>query len=82
MGWPVCNNTEEFEESERDQWLASPLRLLTFVPVKEIEVYYGLTFHQMGLILSAACGAIAVLVSFYLIMMHATHYLRPWEQRQ
>lgn len=42
----------------------------------------GMTFHHLGLWLCIVFGAIAVLVSFFLIFMHATHYLKPWEQRQ
>ena len=48
----------------------------------EIELYGKLTFHDIGLIVSAIFGAIAVLLSFFLMFMHATHYLKPWEQRQ
>ena len=55
---------------------------LTRHPVHEVEVWHGLTYHRLGLYLSAIFAVIAILVSFYLIMMHATHYLRPWEQRQ
>lgn len=49
--------------------------------IDEVAVYHGLTFHQLGLILSAGACVIAILVSFYLMLMHATHYLKPWEQR-
>lgn len=51
-------------------------------PVDEEKVWRGMTFHHFGLILSALFGLIAVLVSCYLIWRHATHYLKPWEQRQ
>lgn len=47
----------------------------------EDTVWHGMTFHHFGLILSALFGLIAVLVSSYLIWMHTTHYLKPWEQR-
>ncbi|CAL3968365.1 unnamed protein product, partial [Diplocarpon coronariae] len=40
-----------------------------------------LTFHTLGLILAAGCAAIAILLSFYLIFMHATNYTKPHEQR-
>ena len=50
--------------------------------VHETVAWHGLTFHQLGLYLAAIFAVIALVVSFYLIMMHATHYLRPWEQRQ
>lgn len=39
-------------------------------------------FHHFGLILSALFGLIAILLSWYLIWRHCTHYLKPWEQRQ
>jgi hypothetical protein len=42
----------------------------------------SLTFHQLGMIIAAACSLFAILTSFYLIFMHATHYTKPYEQRQ
>lgn len=53
-----------------------------FVIVSEDPIWMGMTFHHLGLWLCVIFGAIAVLVSFFLIFMHATHYLKPWEQRQ
>jgi hypothetical protein len=41
-----------------------------------------MTFHTLALIIAAACALIASIVSFYLIIMHATHYTKPYEQRQ
>lgn len=41
-----------------------------------------MTFHHFGLIVSLTFALIAVLLSFFLIWRHATHYLKPWEQRQ
>ena len=41
-----------------------------------------MTFHTIGLIVAAACAFIAILLSFYLIWMHALHYTKPYEQRQ
>lgn len=55
---------------------------LTESVVTETEVFHGLTFHHLGLILSAVFGLIAVVISLYLIFQHATHYLKPWEQKQ
>ncbi|KAF4634317.1 hypothetical protein G7Y89_g3797 [Cudoniella acicularis] len=40
------------------------------------------TFHSIGLVVAAACSLIAIIVSLYLIFMHATHYTKPYEQRQ
>jgi len=50
--------------------------------VVEEPLAAGLTFHELGLILSGACGLASVLISLWLIYKHATHYLRPWEQKQ
>ncbi|KAI1926149.1 hypothetical protein LOZ65_002647 [Ophidiomyces ophidiicola] len=41
----------------------------------------GVTFHRLGLIVSAIFSLIAVVVSLFLVFQHATHYLRPQEQR-
>jgi hypothetical protein len=40
-----------------------------------------ITFHGFGIGLSAIFGLISVLISFYLIFRHATHYLVPNQQR-
>jgi len=50
--------------------------------VHEADVFHGLTFHRLGLILSAGFGLFAVILSLYLIFQHATHYLKPYEQKQ
>lgn len=39
------------------------------------------TFHRLILVISAVCGLIAVVVSLFLMFMHAIHYSRPTEQR-
>ncbi|QSZ32133.1 hypothetical protein DSL72_001702 [Monilinia vaccinii-corymbosi] len=39
------------------------------------------TFHQLGMIVSAAAALIAIILSFYLMWMHALHYTKPYEQR-
>lgn len=44
-------------------------------------MWNGWTFHYLGLWLSAIFGIIAIAVSFFVIYMHATHYVRPHEQR-
>jgi hypothetical protein len=41
-----------------------------------------MTFHTLGLIIAAACSLVAILLSLYLIFMHANHYTKPYEQRQ
>ncbi|PMD46667.1 DUF300-domain-containing protein [Hyaloscypha variabilis F] len=47
----------------------------------EVPIAGSLTFHQLGMIIAAACSLFAILISFYLIFMHATHYTKPYEQR-
>ncbi|RVX71172.1 hypothetical protein B0A52_03538 [Exophiala mesophila] len=49
--------------------------------ISEDPIWHDYTLHHLGLWLSAAFALVAILVSFFLIFMHATHYLRPWEQR-
>jgi len=48
----------------------------------EFEIANDLIFHQLALILSAIFMCIAVLISCWLILDHALHYLRPYEQKQ
>lgn len=40
-----------------------------------------MTFHEFGLGLSSLFGLISVLIAFYLIFQHATHYLVPSQQK-
>ncbi|KUJ14231.1 DUF300-domain-containing protein [Mollisia scopiformis] len=47
----------------------------------EVHIAGSMTFHTLGLIIAAACALIAILLSFYLIWMHAIHYTKPYEQR-
>jgi hypothetical protein len=49
--------------------------------VSERPLWKGLTFHHLGLILSATFSMMAVAVAFFLILRHATHYLKPYEQK-
>ncbi|KIX09530.1 uncharacterized protein Z518_00610 [Rhinocladiella mackenziei CBS 650.93] len=49
--------------------------------ITEEPLWDGHTFHQVGLVIAAIFSLIAVIVSFFLIFMHATHYLKPWEQK-
>jgi hypothetical protein len=48
----------------------------------EEPIVGSLTFHQLGLYISAGCTGIAVAVSLFLIWMHAMHYTKPYEQKQ
>ncbi|KAL4737505.1 organic solute transporter Ostalpha-domain-containing protein [Aspergillus similis] len=50
--------------------------------IHEIDLWNnGLTFHELCVIVVGAFAIVAGLVSFYLIMRHATHYSKPIEQR-
>ncbi|EHA22340.1 hypothetical protein ASPNIDRAFT_132324, partial [Aspergillus niger ATCC 1015] len=50
--------------------------------ITEVDLWDGgITFHQLCLIMGGAFGLMAILVSFYLIGMHATHYSKKIEQR-
>lgn len=49
--------------------------------VHEDPILLNLTFHRIGLILSAIFALIATLVSSWLILQHARHYSRPSEQK-
>lgn len=52
------------------------------LPGTEIPIAGPLTFHQLALIIGGGTALIAILLSFYLIMMHATNYTVPHEQKQ
>ena len=41
-----------------------------------------MTFHHMGLIVAAIFAIIATLTSSWLMFMHATHYSKPYIQKQ
>lgn len=42
----------------------------------------SLVFHQLALIVSAIFMCLSMGVSFWLILQHALHYLKPYEQKQ
>src|SRR5258705_8902224 len=52
------------------------------VGASEVPVVGTMTFHNLGLIIAAGCTLIAILLSFYLMWMHALHYTNPSQQRQ
>ncbi|KAM7199926.1 Organic solute transporter Ostalpha domain containing protein [Naviculisporaceae sp. PSN 640] len=60
----------------------STLEELRILPGTEIPIAGPLTFHQLALIIGGGTALIAILLSFYLIMMHATNYTVPHEQKQ
>lgn len=47
----------------------------------EEPIFGDVTFHHFGLFLSAAFGLVALSIGMFLILMHSTHYLKPFEQR-
>jgi hypothetical protein len=49
--------------------------------LSETPIWHDWTFHHLGLWISAVTGIFAIAMSFFLIMMHATHYRKPWEQK-
>ncbi|KAF2100934.1 DUF300-domain-containing protein, partial [Rhizodiscina lignyota] len=44
-------------------------------------LFGSVTFHHLGLAISAAFGLVACIIALVLIIQHATHYSKPWEQR-
>lgn len=47
----------------------------------EAPIVGDFTFHTIALMASGGASLIAILLSLYLIWMHATHYTKPYEQR-
>jgi ABC-type sugar transport system permease subunit len=82
MGFlPQCNSTLEDELSPSHPSNGRRKTTDNVSLVTEDKIWMNMTFHHLGLWLCVIFGAIAVVVSFFLIFMHATHYLKPWEQR-
>jgi hypothetical protein len=48
----------------------------------EQELAGSLVFHQLLLLLSSAFMSLAVGISCWLILDHALHHLKPYEQKQ
>ncbi|EAA33391.1 hypothetical protein GE21DRAFT_6478 [Neurospora crassa] len=67
MGSSFCNTT---------------LEELRIHPGDERPIAGPLTFHSLALIIAAASTLVAIAMSFYLIMRHATNYTVPNEQKQ
>jgi len=51
------------------------------LPGAEKPIIAHYTFHDLAIVVAAASALIAILLSFFLIMMHATHYTVPREQK-
>lgn len=65
MPWPKCNTTLE------DQ-------IITEVNFSDS---LGMSFHRLIEWIAGICGAFAIIVSLFLMFMHAIRYSRPTEQR-
>lgn len=85
----TCNSTLEDLRSAFCHFpLQHAVRILqltvvaTVLPTSEIAIAGPLTFHQLALIIAAAGTLVAIVLSLYLIWMHALHYTKPREQKQ
>ena len=56
--------------------------IATVAPGSEEKIVGPLNFHNLARIIGASCTLIAVVLSLYLIWMHALNYTKPREQRQ
>ncbi|PHH81225.1 hypothetical protein CDD82_1239 [Ophiocordyceps australis] len=59
----------------------STLEDLRISPGSEILIAGPLNFHDLARIIGASCTLIAVVLSLFLVLMHATHYTQPAEQQ-
>lgn len=66
MPWPVCNTTEE------------DMKITNEVPFFD---NHSIRFHYLIEWVAGICGAFAIVVSLFLMFMHAIKYSRPTEQR-
>jgi len=65
QNWGVCNSS-----------------LLEGGTIEEQPLWQnGIIFHHLALFICAIFGGISVIIALILVFRHATHYLRPWEQR-
>ncbi|KAF4627472.1 hypothetical protein G7Y89_g10686 [Cudoniella acicularis] len=55
---------------------------VTLADPPQVPIVNNFSFHQIMVIVSGSCMALSFLLSFYLIMRHATHYSMPKEQKQ
>ncbi|KAJ9136489.1 DUF300-domain-containing protein [Pleurostoma richardsiae] len=57
------------------------LEEMRILPGSETPIAGSLTFHQLALIIAGASTLVAIVLSFYLIWMHALNYTKPREQK-
>lgn len=80
----TCNSTLEHLRSMKRSLrsCADPFtNIITVSPGSEVILIHNLTFHDLARIIGAATAFIAVVLSVFLIFMHATHYTKPQEQK-
>ncbi|KAL1301494.1 hypothetical protein AAFC00_005738 [Neodothiora populina] len=53
----------------------------TETKIEETPLFGHVQFHHVGLIISALFALISVIIAFFLMQKHATHYSKPNEQR-
>ena len=78
---PVCNTTLEDNRSKCfpcKVWSAVSKK----VQVSELPIHGTLTFHRIALICVGVLTTISLGLSAWLMFQHATHYSKPWEQKQ
>jgi hypothetical protein len=57
------------------EWLLSDV-------IRENKLIGNMFFHQLALILCAIFMCLSISISGWLILDHALHYLKPYEQKQ
>jgi hypothetical protein len=72
--WMTCVVSETLDTLSREAEVFT-------VGKSEIAIVGSLSFHELCMIIELSCVAISVLLSLYLIWMHASHYTKPNEQR-
>lgn len=68
--------------SAKEEFVTDLFLVRTVLPTSEREIVGSLTFHKLALIIAGASTIVAIILSFYLIWMHALHYTKPREQKQ
>lgn len=77
----TCNSTLD-EQTSMFCIISNIEQILIACAVVEDPLFAKVTFHHVGLVISAVFSLISVVVAFFLIFKHATHYSKPWEQKQ
>ncbi|KAM4058969.1 organic solute transporter ostalpha domain-containing protein [Hirsutella rhossiliensis] len=64
-----------------NQTCNSTLEEMRIMPGDEVLIVGPLDFHDLARVIAASCTLIAVVMSLYLVSMHARNYTQPREQR-